>query len=276
MIDRTHALSLTQQAVALGLSRGALYYEPRPTSALDLALMRRIDALHVEFPWMGARQLKKKLRPEFPGVGRRRIGTLMRTMAIVAMVPQPGTSRRHRAHTVYPYLLRKRLITRPNEVWAMDITYIPMERGFVYLAAVMDWATRRVLSWRVSVTLDSAFCVDAVKEAIARYGCPEIFNTDQGVQFTSGEFTKVLSDHCIRISMDGKGCWRDNVFVERLWRSLKYEEVYLHAYDSVSAARAGIAKYFHIYNSERPHSSLADRTPDEAYFHPLPRLAVAA
>jgi putative transposase len=276
MIDRTHTLPLTRQAAALGISRGALYYEPRATSAFDLALMRRIDALHLEYPWMGARQLKKKLQPEFPGLGRRRVGTLMRAMAITAMVPQPGTSRRHRAHPVYPYLLRHRVITRPNEVWAMDITYIPMAKGFVYCAAVLDWATRRVLAWRVSITLDSTFCLDAVTEALARYGRPEIFNTDQGVQFTSAAFTGLLQDHGIEVSMDGKGCWRDNIFVERLWRSLKYEEVYLHAYDSVSAARAGLARYFQIYNSERPHSSLHDRTPDQAYFTPQPHLAVAA
>lgn len=275
MIDRTHVLPLARQAAVLGISRGVLYYEPRGTSPLDLALMRRIDALHLDYPWMGARQLKKKLRPEYPGVGRRRVGTLMRQMGITAMVPQPGTSRRHRAHPVYPYLLRHRVITRPNEVWAMDITYIPMAKGFVYLAAVMDWATRRVLSWRVSITLDSTFCIDAVEEAIARYGRPEIFNTDQGTQFTSAAFTGLLLDHGIRISMDGRGSWRDNVFVERLWRSLKYEEVYLNAYDTVSAARAGLARYFHIYNAERPHSSLADRTPDEAYFFSLPLRAAA-
>ncbi len=268
MIDRTHALPLTRQAAVLGISRGAVYYEPRGTSPLDLALMRRIDALHLDYPWMGARQLKKQLRPEFPGVGRRRVGTLMRQMGIVAMVPQPGTSRRHRAHPVYPYLLRHRVITRPNEVWAMDITYIPMAKGFVYLAAVMDWATRRVLSWRVSITLDSTFCIDAVEEAIARFGRPEIFNTDQGTQFTSAAFTGLLLGHGIRISMDGRGSWRDNVFVERLWRSLKYEEVYLNAYDTVSAARAGLARYFHIYNA-------ADRTPDEAYFFSLPLRAAA-
>jgi putative transposase len=203
-------------------------------------------------PWFGARGLRRVLRPEFPGVGRRHIGTLLHRMGLAAMAPQPGTSRRHRGHPVFPYLLRHRTITRPNEVWAMDITYIPMPRGFVYLAAVMDWASRRVLSWRVSITLDSAFCIAAVEDAIARYGCPTI-----------------------QISLDGQGCWRDNIFVERLWRSLKYEEVYLHAYDSVSAATTGIGRYFTLYNTRRPHSSLADRTPDDAYFFPLP-LAVAA
>jgi len=280
VIDRTHPLSLTRQAATLGITRGAVYCDPQPTSPGVLLLMRRIDAVHLEHPWLGARMIKKELRTTFPGeyprLGRRHVGTLMRTMGIVAMVPQPGTSRRHRAHPVYPYLLRHRTITRPNEVWAMDITYIPMARAFVYLAAVMDWATRRVPAWRVSITLDSAFCIEAVEEAISRYGCPTIFNTDQGSQFTSGAFTGLLQGHGIRISMDGLGCWRDNVFVERLWRSLKYEEVYLHAYDSVSAARTSLARYFQYYNTNRHHSSLADRTPDEAYFFPQPHLAVAA
>jgi len=199
----------------------------------------------------------------------------MRRMGITAMAPQPGTSRRHRGHPVFPYLLRGLTITRPNHVWAMDITYIPMARGFVYLAAVMDWASRRVLSWRVSTMLDSAFCVEAVEEAIARYGRPEIFNTDQGVQFTSAAFTGVLQAHGIRISMDGQGCWRDNIFVERLWRTIKYEEVYLHAYATVTEARAGLGGYLTLYNARRPHSSLADRTPDQTYFTPSP-LAVAA
>jgi putative transposase len=275
MIDRTHPLSLTRQAAALGMSRGAVYYVPRPVSAFDLAVMRRIDAVHLEMPWFGARGLRRVLRPEFPGVGRRRIGTLMQQMGITAVCPQPGTSRRHRAHPVYPYLLRHRPITRPNDVWAMDITYIPMPRGFLYLVAVMDWASRRVLSWRLSITLDSASCVAALEEAIGRYGCPTILNTDQGAQFTSAAFTGVVLNHGIRISMDGKGCWRDNIFIERLWRTLKYEEVYLHAYDSVSAATAGIGRYLTLYNTRRPHSSLTDRTPDDAYFFPLPLSAAA-
>lgn len=275
MIDRTHGLPLTRQAAALGISRGAVYYVPRPPSAWDLALMRRIDALHLDFPFAGARMLRRVLRREGVSVGRRRVGTLMQQMGIAAVCPQPGTSRRHRGHPVYPYLLRHRTITRPNDVWAMDITYIPMAHGFLYLAAVMDWASRRVLSWRVSITLDSAFCLAAVEEAIARYGRPTIFNTDQGAQFTSAAFTGLLLDQGIRISMDSRGCWRDNIFVERLWRSLKYEEVYLHGYDSVSAATAGIGRYLTLYNTRRPHSSLADRTPDEAYFI-LRSLAAAA
>ena len=275
MIDRAHPLSITRQAKALGISRGAVYYVPRPMAALNLALMRQIDGLHLDFPFAGARMLRRLLRGEFPRVGRRRIGTLMLQMGIAAICPQPGTSRRHRAHPVYPYLLRHKTIMRPNEVWAMDITYIPMAHGFVYLAAVLDWASRRVLSWRVSITLDSAFCIAAVEEAIAKHGRPEIFNTDQGAQFTSAAFTGLLLEHGIRISMDGKGCWRDNIFVERLWRSLKYEEVYLHAYDSVSAATAALERYLTLYNTRRPHSSLDDRTPDEAYFIPRP-LAIAA
>ncbi len=275
MIDPTHGLSITRQAAALGISRGAVYYVPRPTSARDLALMRAIDALHLDFPFAGARMLRRLLRGEFLRVGRRRIGTLMRQMGLAAICPQPGTSRRHRAHPIYPYLLQHKTITRPNEVWAMDMTYVPMAHGFVYLAAVMDWASRRVLSWRVSITLDSAFCIAALEEAIARYGCPTIMNTDQGAQFTSAAFTGLLLDHGIRISMDGRGCWRDNVFVERLWRSLKYEEVYLHAYDSVSAATAGLGHYLTLYNTRRPHLALEDRTPDEAYFIPQP-LPIAA
>jgi len=276
MIDRTHALPVSRQAAALGVSRGAVYYQPVPVSDADLALMRRMDAVHLEMPWFGARGLRRVLRPEFPGVGRRHIGTLMRRMGLSAQAPQPGTSRRHRAHPVYPYLLRHRVITRPNEVWAMDITYIPMARGFVYLAVVLDWASRKALSWRVSITLDSAFCVAALEEALARYGRPAIVNTDQGSQFTSGEFTGLFEREPIALSMDGKGCWRDNVFVERLWRTLKYEEVYLHAYDTVSAATAGIDRYLTLYNTRRPHSSLTDRTPDEAYFTPTRLLSAAA
>jgi putative transposase len=275
MIDRTHALPIARQAAALGISRGAVYYVPRPMSAFDLALMRRMDALHLDFPFAGARMLRRLLRPDFPGVGRRRISTLMQHMGLAAVCPQPGTSRRHRAHPVYPYLLRHRPITQPNDVWAMDITYIPMAQGFVYLAAVMDWASRRVLSWRISVTLDSAFCIAALDEAIARYGRPTIMNTDQGAQFTSAAFTGRLLELGIRISMDGRGCWRDNIFVERLWRSLKYEEVYLHGYDSVSAASAGIGRYFTLYNGQRPHSKLNDRTPDAVFFSSLPEALAA-
>jgi putative transposase len=266
MIDRTHDLPITRQAIALGISRSGIYYTPRPVADADLTLMRRIDAVHLEMPWWGARGLRRVLKAEFPGVGRRRFRSCMRRMGLTAMIPQPGTSKRHRAHPVYPYLLRHQTITRPNQVWAMDITYIPMARGFIYLAVVMDWASRKVLAWRVSTNLESGFCIDAVEEAIARYGPPEIFNTDQGVQFTSAAFTGMLRAHGIRISMDGQGCWRDNIFVERLWRTIKYEEVYLHAYPTVSEARAGLGRYLTLYNTRRPHSRLADATPDEAYF----------
>lgn len=268
MIDRSHPLPIARQARALGVSRGSVYYVPRPVGDADLALMRRLDALHLDFPYAGTRLFRRLLRREGVAVGRRHVRTLMRRMGISAIAPQPGTSRRHRAHPVFPYLLRHRTITQPNEVWAMDITYIPMARGFVYLAAVMDWASRRVLSWRVSITLDSAFCLDAVREALARHGRPAIFNTDQGAQFTGADFTGLLQEHGVAISMDGKGCWKDNIFVERLWRSIKYEEVYLHAYASVSEAKAGIGRYLTQYNTARPHSSLADHTPDEAYFTP--------
>lgn len=275
MVDRTHALSVTRQAAALGISRGSVYHAPRPIPAGDLVLMRRPDALHLDFPFAGTQMLRRLLHPEFPGMGRRHVGTLMRHMGIAAVCPLPGTSRRHRGHPVFPYLLRHRTITLPNEVWAMDITHIPLAHGFVYLAAVLDWASRRVLSWRVSITLDSDFCIAAVEEALARDGRPAIFNTDQGVQFTRAAFTGLLQAHGIQISMDGNGCWRDNIFVERLRRSLKYEEVFLHGYTSVSAATAGIGRYFTLYNSRRPHSSLTDRTPDDAYFFPLPLLAAA-
>ncbi len=194
----------------------------------------------------------------------------MRLMCIEALYRKPNTSRRHPAHPVFSYLLRGLPITRPNQVWAMDISYIPMKRGFVYLAAVIDWATRRVLSWRLSITMTVDFCIEAVEEAIARYGTPEIFNTDQGSQFTSSDFIGLLTGHGIRISMDGQGCWRDNVFVERLWKSVKYEEVYLHAYDTVTDARRALARYFQFYNTRRPHSSLDGQTPDTVYFNSLP------
>lgn len=275
MIDRSHPLPIARQARALGVSRGSVYYVRRPVSDVDLGVMRRLDALHLDYPYAGARLLRRLLRRDGVAIGRRHVRTLMRRMGITAIAPQPGTSRRHRAHPVFPYLLRHRTITRPNEVWAMDITYIPMARGFLFLAAVMDWASRRVLSWRVSISLDSTFCVDAVQEALARYGRPQIFNTDQGAQFTGAAFTGLLQAHGIAISMDGQGCWKDNIFVERLWRSIKYEEVYLHAYASVSEAKAGIGRYLTQYNSARPHSSLADQTPDEAYFTPRPHQAAA-
>ena len=274
MIDRRHDLSIARQASALGISRGSVYYLPRPVSAVDLALMRRIDELHLDYPFAGSRMLQGLLNAEGHCVGRRHVATLMRKMGIEALYRRPNISRPAPGHKIYPYLLRNLPVTRPNQVWAMDITYIPMARGFVYLAAVVDWFSRRVLSWRLSVTLETAFCIEAVEEALARYGKPDIFNTDQGSQFTSIDFIKMLKEAEIAISMDGKGAWRDNVFVERLWRTIKYEEVYLHAYDNVSEARASIGRYLDFYNGRRPHQSLDDATPDQAYFNQPPfRLA---
>jgi len=270
MIDRAHDLPITKQAVALNISRGSVYYLPRPVSAADLALMRRIDELHLEFPFAGSRLLRDLLAAEGRKVGRRHVKTLMKRMGIEALYRRPRTSQPEPGHKIYPYLLRGTAITRPNQVWAMDITYVPMARGFVYLAVVLDWFSRRVLSWRVSITMEAAFCVETLEEALAKHGTPEIFNTDQGSQFTSAAFTGVLMKNGIAISMDGKGAWRDNVFVERLWRSVKYEEVYLRAYDSVSDARTSIGRYLAFYNGRRPHSSLDRRTPDQVYFNPLP------
>ena len=256
MIDRTHTLSVVKQCRILRLARSTAYYMPQPTSDSDLQVMRRMDELHLEYPFAGSRMLRDMLRQESQQVGRKRIRTLMRKMGMEAIYRKPNTSQRHARHPVYPYLLRDLKIDRPNQVWATDITYIPMRRGFVYLIAVLDWHSRRVLSWRVSNTMTTDFCLDAVREAIVRYGVPEIFNTDQGSQFTSSEFTGLLKEHGIQISMDGKGCWRDNVFVERLWKSVKYEEVYLKAYDSVSAAKVSLGKYLTFYNTRRPHQSL--------------------
>ena len=266
MIDRKHKLSLTQQAALLGISRGSVYYEPVPISAADLALMRRIDELHLEFPFAGSRMLHGLLAADGSKIGRRHVTTLMRRMGIEAIYRRRNTSKPAPGHRIYPYLLRGLMIDRPNHVWAIDITYIPMARGFVYLAAVMDWFARRILAWRLSNTMEASFCIDAVEEALAKYGCPQIFNTDQGSQFTSAEFTSLLISNGIEISMDGKGAWRDNVFVERFWRTIKYEEVYLHAYDSVAEARQSIGRYLEFYNGRRPHSALDQRTPDQAYF----------
>ena len=234
MIDREHDLPITRQADVLRISRGSVYYLPRPVSATDLAIMRRIDRLHLEFPFAGSRMLRGLLAAEGCKIGRRHVKTLMRRMGIEALYRRPRTTKPEPGHKIYPYLLRGMAITRPNQVWAMDITYIPMARGFVYLAVVLDWFSRRVLSWRLSITMEAAFCVETLQDALARHGKPDIFNTDQGSQFTGQAFTGVLASNGIAISMDGKGAWRDNVFVERLWRSIKYEEVYLHAYDSVS------------------------------------------
>jgi putative transposase len=266
MIDRGHELSVTKQAEAIGIARSTVYYLPRPVSAADLALMQQIDKLHTEFPFAGARMLRGLLAANGSKVGRRHVKTLMRRMGIEALYRRPRTTRPEPGHKIYPYLLRGLEIARPNQVWAMDITYVPMAKGFVYLAVVLDWFSRRVLSWRVSITMEASFCVETLAEALAKHGKPEIFNTDQGSQFTCAAFTDVLRRNEIRISMDGKGAWRDNVFVERLWRTVKYEEVYLRAYDSVSDARASLGRYLDLYNRRRPHSSLDDMTPDQAYF----------
>lgn len=275
MIDRTHPLPITKQAKALRIARSTVYALPRPVSDRDLDLMKRIDRLHLEMPYAGSRMLRDLLNQDGIKVGRKHVATLMKRMGIEALYRKPKTTKKHPEHRVYPYLLRCQQITRPGQVYAMDITYIPMARGFVYLAAVMDWYSRKVLSFRVSITMDVHFCLEAMEEAIARYGRPEIVNTDQGSQCTSQAFTGLLKEQGIQISMDGKGAWRDNVFVERLWRSVKYEEVYLHAYDSVSDARAGIGRYFDVYNRRRPHSSLKRQTPDQVYYSSQP-LTLAA
>ncbi len=270
MIDREHDLPITKQAQVLRISRGSVYYLPRPLPATDLEIMRRLDRLHLELPFAGSRMLRGLLTAEGCKIGRRHVKTLMKRMGIEALYRRPRTTKPEPGHKIYPYLLRGMEITRPNQVWAMDITYIPMARGFVYLTVVLDWFSRRVLSWRVSITMEAAFCVETLEDAMAHHGKPEIFNTDQGSQFTGAAFTGALANNAIAISMDGKGAWRDNVFVERLWRSVKYEEVYLRAYDSVSEARASIGRYLHFYNGRRPHSSLDGTTPDQVYFMPLP------
>jgi putative transposase len=270
MIDRENPLPLTRQAELLKLSRNSLYYKARPVSPASLAIMRRIDELHLEYPFAGSRMLRDLLCGEGVVIGRDRVWSMMRRMGIVAIYRRPNTSKPSPGHKIYPYLLRGLAIERPNQVWATDITYIPMARGFVYLVAVVDWFSRRVLSWRISIGMEVDFCLEAVEEALAKHGKPAIFNSDQGSQFTSAAFTGLLLDHGIAISMDGKGAWRDNVFVERIWRSVKYEEVYLHAYDSVAQARTSIARYLGFYNSKRPHSSLDARTPDRAYFDATP------
>jgi putative transposase len=274
MIDREHELPITRQAEALNISRGSVYYLPRPVSEVDLEIMQRLDRLHLEYPFAGSRMLRGLLALQGCKIGRRHVKTLMRRMGIEALYRRPRTTKPAPGHKIHPYLLRGLAIERPNQVWAMDITYIPMMRGFVYLAVVLDWFSRRVLSWRISITMEAAFCVKTLEDAMARHGKPEIFNTDQGSQFTGQAFTSLLADNGIAISMDGKGAWRDNVFVERLWRSVKYEEVYLRAYDSVSEARMSIGQYLDFYNGRRPHSSLDGMAPDQAYFTPLPlRLA---
>ena len=275
MIDRAHPFPVAYQAEALEISRSSVYYTAKLPTPADLELMRIIDRLHLDFPFAGARMLRGLLRREGYKVGRRHVATLMRLMGIEALYRKRSTSHRNPEHHVFPYLLRHISIEQPNHVWCADITYIPMRQGFLYLFAVLDWATRKVLAWRLSNSLTTDFCVDAVEDAIARHGLPEIFNTDQGSQFTAADFVALLKGHEIQISMDGKGAWRDNVFVERFWRSIKYEEVYLRAYESASEAKASLGRYIAFYNEQRPHSSLDGLTPDAVYFSPKP-LAQAA
>lgn len=261
MVDRAHPLSIRRQCELLGVSRSGLYYEAEPTSPEELSLMRRIDELHLKYPFYGSRKIALELRNEGRDVNRKRVQRLMRLMGLEALAPKPKTSEPHPEHVVYPYLLRGMTICRANQVWAADVTYIPMKAGFVFLVAIIDWYSRRVLSWRLSATLDPSFCVQALEEALGRFGQPDIFNTDQGAQFTANAFTTVLRERGIAISMDGRGRCLDNVFVERLWRSLKYEEVYLHVYDTVAEVRAGIRRYFDFYNDRRPHQALGYQTP---------------
>ena len=276
MIDHTHAISVVRQAELVGLSRASVYYLPRVASEADQRLMKRIDVIHLDYPFAGARMLRDLLAREGFNVGRRHVGTLMAKMGIEALYRKPNTSKKHPLNKIYPYLLRGLKIERANHVWATDITYIPMAHGWVYLCAIVDWASRRVLAHRISITMEADFCIEALQEAFAKYGQPEIFNTDQGSQFSSLDFTSALKERHIEISMDGRGSWRDNVFVERLWRSIKYEEVYLHAYESVSQAKAGIGRYIEFYNMCRPHTALDKKTPDEFYFASLAPFAKAA
>lgn len=265
MVSPEHSLPITRQCQLLSLNRSMFYYQPQPVSSEDLQLMRRIDEMHLKRPFYGSRRIRDWLQEEGHDINRKKVQRLMQQMGITTLYPKKATSRPGKGHRIYPYLLKGLEIHRPNQVWATDITYIPMARGSVYLVAIMDWHSRKVLSWRLSNTMDTDFCVDALEEAIGRYGAPDIFNTDQGAQFTSEAFTGVLKQQGIQISMDGKGRWVDNVFIERLWRSVKYEEVYLHAYESIMEARSKIADYLKFYNEERRHQSLK-MTPDQAYF----------
>lgn len=266
MIDRGSQLSVTRQCEILDLNRTGVYYTPRPVSEADLTLMRRIDELHLGHPFYGARKLARQLQREGFEVGRLHVTTLMRRMGIEALYRKPRTSIPACGASIYPYLLGDLIIDRPNQVWASDLTYLPMAHGFLYLVAILDVASRKVLAFRVSNTLTPDFCVAALKEALACFGTPEIVNTDQGSQFTSADWTDVLKSHDIRISMDGKGRWIDNVFIERLWRSVKYEDVYLRAYEDGRQVQSGLTKYFHFYNERRLHQFHDYRTPDEVYF----------
>jgi putative transposase len=276
MIDRTHPVSVTRQAEFLGFSRSSVYYEPVGTSTSDLALMAAMDEIHLKLPFYGIRRIRGELLDRGFRVGRQHVATLMRKMGMEALYPKRRLSKPHPGHRVYPYLLRGLEITQAGQVWAADITYLPMARGFCYLTAIMDWASRRVLAFRVSNTLDASFCIEALEEALERFDAPDIFNTDQGAQFTSEGFTSLLASHDVRISMDGRGRWLDNVFIERLWRSVKYEEVYLKAYETIPEARRELTAYFDFYNRRRRHQGLDDRTPHEVYWSTLRKERTAA
>jgi putative transposase len=275
MVSRTEPLPVTRQCQLVGLARSSFYYQPKPTSEGDLALMRQMDECHLERPYFGSRRIRDWLEDRGYQVGRGKVQRLMRRMGLTALYPKRNLSRRNQAHKVYPYLLKGLEIDRPNQVWAIDVTYIPMAKGFLYLVAIIDWYSRKVLAWELSNTMDTGFCLEALETALITYGQPEIFNSDQGSQFTSEAFTTQLKAHHIQISMDGKGRWVDNVFVERLWRSLKYEEVYLKGYGSVAEARKSISAYLRFFNQERRHQSLGRRTPDQVYYESAERRMAA-
>lgn len=276
MVSKDHKLSVRRQCALLTLTRSSLYYEPKGESAENLRFMGIIDKQFLETPWYGSRQMARYMKRNNHQCGRHRVRRLMRLMRLVPIYQEPNTSKKHPQHKIWPYLLRNLVIDRPNQVWCADITYIPMQRGFLYLVAIMDWHSRKVLSWRLSNSMDAGFCIEALKEALAKHGTPEIFNTDQGSQFTSGDWIDVLTEAKVKISMDGKGAWRDNRMIERLWRSLKYECVYLHAFESGSETKAGIRKWLAYYNGERPHSTHGILTPDEAYASKTEPMRLAA
>jgi putative transposase len=276
MINKEDKLPVTRQCELFYLSRSGVYYKPVPLSAMDVELMRQIDEIHLLCPFYGSRNIRNELWGKGYKIGRDRVRRLMRRMGIEALYVKPRLSIPHSGHVKYPYLLRGLEITKANHVWATDITYIPMARGFCYLVAIMDWSSRKVLAWRLSNTLDSAFCVDALEEAIAKFGCPDIFNTDQGSQFTAEVFTNVLRANNIAISMDGKGRWMDNVFIERLWKSVKYEDIYLKGYASMAEVRNGLVNYFKFYNEKRWHNSFDKKTPNMVYFDTLAQRQAAA
>jgi putative transposase len=276
MIDKEDTLPVTRQCDLLDLNRSGIYYHPVPLSAKEMELMRQIDEIHLAYPFYGSRKIRDELWSKGYDVCRDKLRRLMRRMGIEALYVKPRLSLAHPEHVTYPYLLRNLEITRANHVWATDICYIPMAKGFCYLVAIMDWASRMVLAWRLSNTLDSSFCVDALEEAISKYGRPDIFNTDQGCQFTAEVFTGTLRSKDIAISMDGKGRWVDNVFIERLWKSVKYEDIYLKAYGSMAEVKEGLAVYFQFYNEKRWHQNFDRKTPSMVYFSTLPQKQAAA